>query len=509
MKFEATPKIESRKSADLLVLPFWKEKKKALPAADFKALYPLVEGPLAAEDFSGKEGEVVIIYVQGQKEPRIALLGLGEQEKASTDKLRRAYAAIARASRPRKIQEINILLPSRTKELSEVDVVRGLSEGLLLANYSFDKLKQECIKEQPTVLLKKATLIGASAEEVASAEKYAGIAVGVYATRDLVNGNADDINPQYLAKYAQDLAKRLPNTKASVFDRKRIEKEKMGLLLAVNRGSHRDPAVIIIEYIGNPKSKDVTALVGKGITYDTGGLNLKPTGSMETMKCDMGGAGAVLGIITAAATIGLKANLIGIIPTTENAIGPASYKPGDVYTSYTGKTVEIGNTDAEGRLVLADALGYTVKNFKPNRIIDFATLTGAIDIALGAEATGMMSNQDELAQAIERAGNETFERVWRLPLFDEYKEQLKSDIADIKNIGGRPAGAITAAYFLKEFVGDTPWVHCDIASTAYLGDARRYLPKHATGVGVRLTIQFLENLLKENLPPSKQKRKKG
>jgi len=235
-------------------------------------------------------------------------------------------------------------------------------------------------------------------------------------------------------------------------------------------------------------------IVGKGITFDTGGLNLKPTGGMETMKCDMAGAATVLGVIQAASMLGLKVNVTGVIASTENCIDAKSYKPGDVYEGYAGKSVEIGNTDAEGRLVLADALAYTEKNLKPTRIIDLATLTGAVEVALGNEATGLLSNNDALSDLIASCGGITGERVWRLPMYEEYKDQLKSDVADIKSTGGRSAGCITAAVFLHEFVGKTPWVHLDIAGTAFLNDGKRYLPKHATGVGVRLLISLLEKL---------------
>ena len=268
----------------------------------------------------------------------------------------------------------------------------------------------------------------------------------------------------------------------------------MGLLLAVNRASSRDPTFMLIEYKGDPKAHDLTVLVGKGITFDTGGLNLKPTGSMESMKCDMAGAAAVLGVIQAAAALGIKKNITGVIAATENSIGSRSYKPGDVYCGYAGKSVEIGNTDAEGRLILADALAYAVKNLKPSRIIDLATLTGAVEVALGNEAIGLLSNHDVLADLLIRSGSSTGERVWRLPLYEEYKDLLKSDVADIKSTGGRTAGCITAAIFLHEFVGKTPWAHLDIAGTAYLNEAKRYQPKHATGVGVRLMLSLLESL---------------
>lgn len=268
----------------------------------------------------------------------------------------------------------------------------------------------------------------------------------------------------------------------------------MGLLLAVNRGSDKDPVFIISEYRGAPKSKDHTVLVGKGITFDTGGLNLKPTGGIETMRCDMAGAATVLGILKAVSDLKIKVNLTVVVPATENGIDAKSFKPGDVYQSLLGKTVEVGNTDAEGRLILADALTYAVRHLKPSRIIDFATLTGAMEIALGSEVTGFMSNDDALSDSLVRAGSETFERLWRLPLYEEYKEQLKSDVADIKSIGGRSAGSITAAMFLKEFVDEVPWAHLDIASTAFLSAEKRYHPKNGTGIGLRLMIEYFENL---------------
>ena len=280
-----------------------------------------------------------------------------------------------------------------------------------MLNYTFDKLRGRTLKEKAPVLLSHVNFVGASKESLKAAKKALTICKGVYFTRDLVNGNADDVTPQYIGEVAKELAKDFPSIKTTVFDKKRIEQEKMGLLLAVARGSAVDPAFIIAEYTGKPGAKDHTVLVGKGVTFDTGGLNLKATGSMETMKYDMAGAATALGILYAVASLGLKMNVTVVIPTTENCIGSRSYKPGDVYRAYNGKTVEICNTDAEGRLILADALAYTVKNLKPTRIIDFATLTGAIEIALGSEAVGLMCNNGKIEADLIRAGNETFERV--------------------------------------------------------------------------------------------------
>lgn len=492
MEFSIAPNIQSRKQAELLVIPFWSEKKKVHAACEIDTLDAFTKLPIAANDFTGKEGEFLILYAKGQKESRLALLGLGPKEKITTENLRRAYASLTKACNQKKIHSINILMP-HIPPLTEENVVRGLVEGLLLANYSFDKHKHDTIKENVPSKLKKAALIGADKGALGIAKKAALLCEGVYFARDLTNTNADEVTPQHLAEVALKMAKTLPHVKATVFDKKRIQKEKMGLLLAVNRGSATDPTFIILEYKGSPKAKDHTVLVGKGITYDTGGLNIK-VGGMETMKVDMGGAAVALATLWVAAQLALPIHLTVVIPATENNISAQSYKPGDVYVSMTGKTVEVANTDAEGRLVLADALAYTNKYLKPTRIIDFATLTGGVDVALGNEAIGMLSNNDALAALFVRAGSETYERVWRLPLFEEYKDNLKSDVADIKNVGTRSASTICGAIFLQHFVETTPWVHFDIASTAHINESKRYHPKFATGIGVRLMIEFLQNL---------------
>lgn len=494
MQFFSLAHLDQRKHSDLLVLPFWKKKDGLEQASSFDLKAFSLQGVIGSGDFKAKEGEVLFIYAEKGMEKRIALLGLGEKEKATVEKLRRSSAALVKAALQRKIKHLTLLLPE-IAALGEEAVARGIAEGLLLTNYQYLHLKHDSIKEDPPSLIEKTTLIGLGKKGMAQVKKTLTICQAVYLARDLVNGNADDITPQHLAKIAMGMGKQFKQIKATVFDKKRISKEKMGLLLAVNRGcgEANEPVFIILEYKGAPKSRDLTVVVGKGITYDTGGLNLKSS-SMDLMKGDMAGAAAALGIIHAAAALELKVNLTVLIPSTENSIGCSSYKPGDVYKSYSGKTVEIGNTDAEGRLILADALAYAVQNLKPSRIIDLATLTGAMEIALGPEASGLMSNNDQLAESLLESAGNTFERAWRFPLFEEYRDFLKSDIADMKNIGGRSAGCITAALFLQEFVGKTPWAHFDIASTAFTSDAKRYNPKYATGVGIRLMIDFLEKL---------------
>ena len=490
MNFTQANTIAKRKAADVLILPFFKGKNSAEKAFEEK-IEPFFSIPVEAKDFLGNEGEILILYPSDQVEKRCLLLGLGDPSKITVEKLRRSFSQVAKLCQKQKFSEVNLVLPEINSFTNE-QIARGLIEGLLLVNYTFDQLKGEKNKEDSPSLLFEVCLIGSAKNIVAIAEKYTAIAEGVYFARDLVNGNADDVTPQYLCKVATGIAKNFTNVTTTIFDKKRIEKENMGLLLAVNRGSDSDPALIIIEYKGNPKSKDKTVLVGKGVTYDTGGLNIKVS-NMETMKGDMGGAAAVMGTIVAAANLKLKVNVTAVVPTTENSISARSYKPGDIYKSYSGKIVEIGNTDAEGRLILADALAYAVDHLKPTRVIDLATLTGAIIIALGTETIGLFSNNDALADGLIRSGSDTYERVWRLPLHEEYRDQLKSDFADLRNIGGRAASSITAAMFLQEFVGKTPWAHLDIAGTAYLEDgAKRYHPKYGTGSGVRLLIDFLE-----------------
>ena len=478
MQITATS-YKQRLTSDVLVLPFWFDKKKAEPAAP--GILKLAKPALI--DFKASEGEIALLYGSG-KDKRILLLGLGAKSECTDEVCRRAYAKACQKVKELKLTNISVLMPD------EVDA-GAVMDGWALTNYAFEELKSKSAQ----TLIKKLTLLDADSNDLKAAKRSFKLAQAVYFTRDLVNGNADDVTPQYLAEQAKKLAKH-SNVTTTIFDKKRIEKEKMGLLLAVNRGSKRDPQLIIVKYEGAPKDKDHTIVVGKGVTYDTGGLNLKPTGFMEEMKTDMGGAAAALGTLKAVASLGLKVNVTAVVPTTENGIDAASYKPGDVYTSYKGKTVEIFNTDAEGRLILADALAYAVKNLKPTRIIDLATLTGAIVVALGEERTGLFSNNDSLVKQLEEAGAETGEKVWRMPLDPDYKDLLKSDIADIKNCAKRAAGSITAAIFLQEFVGKAAWAHLDIAGTAYPSVRKSYHPSQATGVGVRLLTKMLENHVK-------------
>lgn len=485
--------LSKRKKADLLVLPFWNHAKKATPASKLQTVQKELSPLLETGDFSAKEGETALLYTDKIPEGRILVLGLGDSEGLTVERLRRSFAVAAKFALQKKYVTLNVVVP-QSDLLDDTEIGAGVAEGLLLPNYVFDLHKFKDDSQTKPKLIQKITLIGLDERGFEAAEKASVVSEGVYLVRDLVNGNADDVTPQYLAQVAKGFAKTLKNVETTVFDKKRIEKEKMGLLLAVNRGSEREPVLIITSYKGNPKSKDHTVIVGKGVTFDTGGLNLKPTGSMETMRGDMAGAAVALAVVMVAAELNLKVNVTAVVPSTENGIDAASYKPGDTYKSYSGKTVEIANTDAEGRLILADALAYSIDHLKPTRILDVATLTGSMQIAMGPDGFGFMSNDDTISKDLEQASELTGERVLRFPLFEDYRDFLKSDMADIKNAGPRIGGAIIAGIFLQEFVGKTPWAHLDIAPVDYYNEPRRYHPKHATGIGVRILVEYLTSL---------------
>ncbi len=472
-----------------MILPFFQQEKKAVPAFSQKKLEGFFSKPLTLGDFTAKTAEILLFYENGQKEERVLLLGLGKASEFTQEVARTTAAAACLALRNKKIKSASYLIPELAL-IPKKDFLRGITEGLFLSNYAFDKFK---VEDQRSSLLSVVSLIGAEPKDLPFLAHDQIVAEGVHMSRDLVNDNADNITPQKLAEVAKSLEKLSSKIKVRILHKKDLQKEKMGLLLAVGQGASVDPLLIIVEYRASSPS-DHTVLVGKGLTYDTGGLSLKPSTSMDTMKSDMAGAAAVLGTMRVLALLDLPLCVTGVIPATENAIGSRSYKPGDVHRSYLGKTVEVMNTDAEGRLVLADALAYSVKKLKPSRIIDIATLTGAVSIALGEEIAGLFSNEESLVKKIEEASGRTGELLWRLPLHGDYSEQLKSDIADLKNIGNGKGGSILGALFLKEFVEKIPWAHIDFGSSAWLAKPKGYYTTHATGVGVRLFVEFLESI---------------
>ncbi len=479
--------LDKREPSDALVVAFFKDEYKR---DDLGRLQDVCLAPIHAHDFTANLGQIVCVWANEPQEKRIFLLGLGPKDSCSPESLRQSYAAVAKACMKHTCKSLNILVPEFEAIPHEV-ALKAMLEGLFLAAYHFTHYKSD---KSDDAILDEITLIGSEVHLMAKvADRTQKVITAVHRARDLINGNADDVTPQYLAQFAKEISQEFPRITTDIKDKAWIQQENMGLLLAVSRGAAIDPAFIICSYQGDPVSADLTVLVGKGITYDTGGLKLKTSDGMLSMRSDMSGAAVSLATIEAIAALGLPINVTAVIPCCENAISAQAYKLGDVYKSRSGITVEVNNTDAEGRLVLADALSYAVDALQPKRVIDIGTLTGSIGAALGGELMGLFSNSDILAQQLFSAGQRTHERAWRMPLYEEYKDQLKSDIADVKNSATPKAGSILCAKFLELFVKNVPWAHFDIASVAFAKEARGYWPKNATGIGVRLLVDYLEH----------------
>jgi leucyl aminopeptidase len=450
-----------------------------------------VERVISDSGFVGRADEG--ISVLGESPRKITLIGLGKHRRLTHRIARAALHGVGKIARRNRDASIAVVFPYTLPGLDEVETTRSIADLLSHSDYRYDpyitvresepKLEVRCVYIPPSSIdSRRAAQSAREAEAIASA---------VRTVRDLGNGPGNVVTPEAIGKRAQEVAKEV-GVKCTVYDKREIEKMGMGGLLAVNQGSAREPRLITLEYSPRRARKTV-ALVGKGITFDSGGISIKPAEKMEEMKFDMCGAAAVIGIIQAAAILELPCRLIGVIASTENLPSGSAYKPGDIVRTMSGKTIEVVNTDAEGRMILADALHYAC-TFKPDHVIDFATLTGACVVALGHEASGLFSTDDELAQKLIDSGEKVGERLWRLPVWDEYREYIRSEWADMKNSGGRWGGAITAALFLKEFVSCPSWAHLDIAGTSYTEAETARDPKGATGVGVRVTIAFLESL---------------
>ncbi len=480
----------------------------AVPVTDLSARDPLIKaldrtlkGRLRkmarAEGFTAKAGSVLSLTGAGSLGAnRLMLLGLGKDvaEKPAY-RLRTAAAQAGRWARGRGLKRIGLVVPAVAG--IEPDVVMGwLAEGVLLGSYAFSlKTGDRAPKPEPdacTLILPtdglrqrpKVTSGMRAAAEAATAN-----AGGVSLARDLVNAPANDLSPVALAEQAKELAGRR-GLKAKVLGLKEIERRGMRLLAAVGRGSLNEPRFVHLHYRPAGQRRASLALVGKGITFDSGGLSLKPPAAQPDMKCDMAGAAVVLGTLEAAAARNLPVELHGVIPTCENMPGGKAYRPGDVLGSLDGKTVEINNTDAEGRLILADALAYA-RTLNTDAIFDFATLTGACVVALGPVTAGLFASHDRWAEDVLAASERAGEHLWRLPLTKPLKQQLKSPVADLKNTGSRWGGAITAALFLQEFAGDGPWVHMDIAGPAFLDKIHGFHPKGGTGFGVLSMLELI------------------
>jgi leucyl aminopeptidase len=444
----------------------------------------------ATGEFTGKVNSTRLLDTLGRlPAERLLLVGLGKKKELDAGRLRQAAGSAVQALRGARVASFTMALHLP----GDIQALDTVCEGALLGSYSFDEYKTRDRKElfafsSMTLLLSKNIPAKAAGASVKATEALLG---GVSLTRNLVSHPGNVVTTCYLATAARGVAKRhgLP---CRVLEPDDLEQLGMNALLAVGKGSAEPPRLIVLEYNGGGPKERPLALVGKGITFDSGGISIKPAAGMEEMKTDMSGAAAVLGAIEAAASLKLPVNLVGVIPTAENMPDGQAYKPGDVITTMSGLTVEITNTDAEGRLILCDALHYAKTKHKPSAMIDLATLTGACVVALGHEASGMMGNDRRLMDSLKKAGERCGEHLWELPLWDEYGETMKSDIADLRNAGTtRDGGTITAGWFLKQFVGTTRWVHLDIAGTAWTDKSRPCSPKGATGVGVRLLIEYL------------------
>ncbi|MFQ5533082.1 MAG: leucyl aminopeptidase, partial [Candidatus Methylomirabilales bacterium] len=454
-----------------------------------QALGGLISHVIAQGEFQGKAGTSVLLHSQGKlKAERVLVVGLGKQEEFGLKSVRSVIGEALRLLRRHGCRQVGTILHGAgAGGLAPKDVAQAITEGAILGLYAFDRYKKEknhkAIQEL-SLLLREQTQM---AEVRASSTTGRIIANAVNLARDLVNEPSNSLTPQDLAKQARAVA-RAQRLTCQVFDRRQLERMRMGAFLGVARGSSHPPALIILSYKGGRGKQPDLGLIGKGITFDSGGISIKPSEGMEQMKGDMAGGAAVISAMGAIARLRPAVNVTAIVPACENLPSGSALKPGDVVRVMDGKTVEVVNTDAEGRLVLADALCYARK-LQCRRLVDAATLTGACVVALGSVRSGAFTNDQSWMDQVQAAAEAVGEKIWQMPMDGEYDEQIKSDVADIKNIGGRKAGAVTAAKFLARFVGETPWVHLDIAGTSQADKEKGYTPKGATGVPVQTLIR--------------------
>ncbi len=492
MNFKAINSIKEISANDAVVLFLFEGEKKftgqsAQVLKDLSFPFQVLGTPRC----SGKLGEV-FSWTSGDKTGRVVIIvGLGLVKKLDAENWRRAVSSATRALRAMQIKSATLVAP---KLSVAVNMAEGLAEAAELSAYEFLTYKKETEKRIALEIVR----VLVQGEKILTLQRGlatgATIATAVKFTRDLANHPANVATPTHLAKHAVAMAK-LRKLKYKIIDRAEAKKLGMGLFLSVAQGSTEPPKFIVVEYSprGAAKKTPTIVFVGKGCTFDSGGISIKPSSKMEEMKYDMAGGAATLGIVQAAADLKLPVKVVAIIPASENLPSGEATKPGDVHTASNGKTVEIINTDAEGRLLMADALVYA-KRYQPSAVIDLATLTGACVYALGDTVAGLLTNNAKLGNQVKAAAGATSEKVWELPIEDEYRELLKGDIADLRNVtNGAGPGTITAALFLQEFV-DYPWAHLDIAGTAYRTSSHKYyLSKGATGFGVRLGVEFLRN----------------
>jgi leucyl aminopeptidase len=489
MKIDVISAVPLKHICPALVIGCFEDTRDGLFTACDAALNGCLGRLADSREFCGRVNTSHLIHTLGKMPAeRLLLVGLGKRSEVNGERLRQAAGNAMRVLRTARVPSFATALHMSGEPGKALEAV---CEGSLLGSYLFDRYKTKDRDERFSFTGMNLLLPGGAKrkEAVTSVERVQTLCRAVQLARDLVSQPGNVVTPAFLADTARELALRHA-MECRVYEYEELEQLGMNALVAVGKGSAEAPRLIVLEYRGAGDLSRPVALVGKGITFDSGGISIKPGAGMEEMKTDMAGSAAVLGAMQAAAGLGLPVNLVGIIPTAENMPDGKAYKPGDVVTSLSGTTIEITNTDAEGRLILCDALHFA-RRYKPVAMIDLATLTGACVVALGHEASGLMGNSRRLLNSLKQAGEHCGERVWELPLWDSYGEAMKSDIADLKNAGSRDGGSITAGWFLKQFVGTIPWAHLDIAGTAWRDKALPCSPKGATGVGVRLLIEYL------------------
>lgn len=458
-----------------------------------------VKEALKAKKFSSSFGEIYFTKSAELPQVGIAVLGLGKKKEMTLERVRRLMGKCAKFLKLQHYSSGQLdaaELIAKLKLFDEESLGCAVAEGLLLADYSFSKYLSAERKEK-ILPIEKISLRWTSSRAAFGdgLKKGRMIAEAANFVKELVNEPANVVNAAYLERTAKSLVEH--SITVRVLEKKELEDLGMGAMLGVNAGSDNPPKLILLEYLGKRSGSFDAAFVGKGITFDSGGYNLKPTKFIEEMHSDMAGTGAVLGVLKAAVELGMKKNLLGVLPICENMISGKAQRPGDIIKAYNGKTIQIGNTDAEGRLILADALAYTEEKYHPTVIIDLATLTGACVVALGYYAAGVMGNDEKLLQELKEAGEKSGDRVWPLPFYEEYQDWMDGSVSDLSNISlkgkGYEAGTITAGVFLSKFVTESRWAHVDIAGSAYWAVDGDYAQKGATGAGVRMLLYWLLN----------------
>ncbi len=497
LKFTVKEGSVLREHVDAILVGIYEDGREKSPLAAEVNRLPggVLDRVIRRKSFSGKAEQTEILESREMVPAGYFILcGLGRADKAGCEQIRQAMGRGLLRAREMGLKRVGVSAASfiySSENILAEDAAVAMTEAANLALYRFSKYKvkengnSKNLEEIRFVEEDKKTV----AEVKKGIEKGRIISDSVNLARDLINHPANDMTPSILAESARKMAS-AARIKCAILSRPQIEKLGMGAYLGVSQGSVEPPKFIILEYNGGKKGDKPVVVVGKSITFDSGGISIKPSEGMGKMKYDMSGGAATIGVLRAASMLKLPLNVVGLLPATENMPSGSAIRPGDVLRSMSGRTIEIISTDAEGRLALSDALFYATR-YKPRWIIDIATLTGACAVALGSHAIGMLGNNKDLKGRMAAAGEKVWERVWEMPLWDEYAEQIKSQVADMKNSGGREGGVITAAIFLSKFVEDYPWVHLDIASTEWIDKDRAYIPAGPTAIGTRLILQLL------------------